>query len=262
MPKISQDQLRNNVEVVTTNWFINRCPLASRVPRLPIGSTTFAMINRRSATKNDGVTQFCQTWQHPVPLKTHTESPNMPFDQGKMDALQNLMDDIEETSYYGVGSDPAVSSVPKQKGLRTLIKTNRTLEPQNASAYRPADLIRDTLDRCRDGDPDVLLVSTNFITGFAIWGQAIQRLNAGSNVFGTPIDIYETPFLGGVSIIEAPLLKPGTVICLSSSEVRLRMKRRETWVANSRGEFVAEGAVEIDNEHHHAWVEGVKAFHY
>ncbi len=34
---------------------------------------------------------------------------------------------------------------------------------------------------------------------------------------------------GGVAIIEAPLLKPFTAICLTSAEVRMRMKRNEFW---------------------------------
>ena len=32
-----------------------------------------------------------------------------------------------------------------------------------------------------------------------------MRINAGTNVFGTPIDVFEAPFLGGITVIEAPL---------------------------------------------------------
>ena len=153
-----------------------------------------------------------------------------------MDALQNLMDDMEYSSYYGRGEDPAVAARPKQKGLRTLLTANLTLNPVNAGAYKPTDLIRDTMQQCRvnGGDPDVLLVSSNFMTGLATWGMAVQKIDAGVNVFGTPIDVFEAPFLGGVSIIEAPLLKPSTAVCLTSSEVRMRMKRNEFW--NPRGD--------------------------
>ena len=103
--------------------------------------------------------------------------------------------------------------------------TNLTTNPINAGAYKPTDLLRDTIQQCRvnGGEPDVLLVSTNFMTGLATWGQAVQRIDAGVNVFGTPIDVFEAPFLGGLSIIEAPLLKPYTAACLTSGEVRLRM---------------------------------------
>ena len=363
----NQAQIRNDIYVVASNWFVNRCPLVTRIPRLPVGSTTFTLVSRtfRSRTAavaaaiaagdgqialsdvsplmngdvlelasgerveivadpnlvantitvrrgaegttpgtgavNDtirlignsrtgseinqngvalrpvGVPQFCQTWQHPVQVggslqatRAYQTSPGVrtPFEQNKMDALQNLMDDMEVSSYYGRGEDPATASRPKQKGLRTLLMSNNVATPINAGAYKATDMIRDTLQQCRvnGGDPDVLLVSSNFMTGLATWGQAVQRIDAGVNVFGTPIDIFEAPFLGGVSIIEAPLLKPYTAVCLTSSEVRMRMKRNEFWNPRGsrgdafEGEWIAEGAVEVDNQAHHAWLEGITAF--
>jgi len=278
----SQSSYRNDIHVVTTNYFTNSHPLVTRVPRLPIGSTTFSVLSRNRQAQDDKSVpfsryQYCQTWRHPVQVGgpsqdcfIYTTPPDAraPFGAFRMDALRNLMDDMETTSYYGYGQDPAVSGRPKQNGLRELIKTNRILSPENANSYKPTDLIRDTLERCRvnGGDPGVLLLSSNFMTGLAIWGQAIQRLNAGSNVFGTPIDIFEAPFLGGVSIIEAPLLKPFTAICLTSSEVRLRMKRNEFWNPRGsrgdaiEGDWIAEGAIEVENEQHHAWLEGVTCF--
>ncbi len=363
----NQATVRNDISVVSTNWFVNRCPLVTRSPRVPVGSTTFTILNRAfrarvatvaaavasgdaqitlvdaspfmvgdvlelvsgerveitadpdttnnrinvrrgvegttagSAAANDvirlisnsrtggevnqsavafkptGVNQFCQTWQHPVQVSGSLEASHgylgsagyrTPFEQARMDALQNLMDDMEYSSYYGRGEDPAVANRPKQKGLKALIKSNTTSSPVNAGAYKPTDLIRDTLEKCRigGGNPDVLLVSTNFMTGLATWGQAVQRLDAGSNVFGTPIDVFEAPFLGGLAIIEAPLLKPSTAICLTSSEVRLRMKRNEFWNPRGsrgdafEGDWVAEGAIEVESEAHHAWVDGITAF--
>jgi hypothetical protein len=363
----NQAQIRNDVHVVAINWFVNRCPLVTRLPRVPVGSTTFTMVNRsfRSrfatlaapvtigdtqitladaspfmngdvlelpsgerveitadpniatnvitvrrgaegtapaaqssggtvmliansrtgaeinqvgiAAKPTGVAQFCQTWQHPVQVGGSLQATtgyqasaglHTPFEQSKMDALQNLLDDMEVSSYYGLGEDPSVASRPKQKGLRALLAANRTTSPVNAGAYKPTDLIRDTLEKCRagGGEPDVLIVSSNFMTGLATWGHAAQRIDAGVNIFGTPIDVFEAPFLGGVSIIEAPLLKPFTAICLTSSEVRLRMKRNEFWNPRGsrgdaiEGDWVAEGAIEIDNATHHAWVEGITAF--
>jgi hypothetical protein len=363
----NQAQIRNDIAVVAINWFLNRCPLVTRIPRVPVGSTTFTMLNRtfrsrvgvlaapvaasdtqiivvdaspfmngdvlelvsgerveiiadpnlssntltvrRSAegttaatgTVNDtviliansrsgseinqtgvafkpvGVTQYCQTWQHPVQVggslqasTAYQTQPGVrtPFEQNKMDALQNLMDDMEVSSYYGKGDDPSVASRPKQKGLRTLLSSNNTTSPTNAGAYKPTDFIRDTLEKCRTGggDPDVLLLSTNFMTGLATWGHAAQRINAGVNVFGTPIDVFEAPFLGGVTIIEAPLLRPFTAVCVTSSEVRMRMKRNEYWNPRGtrgdafEGDWMAEGAVEIDNQAHHAWLEAITAF--
>ena len=252
----------------------------------PTGGTVMLIANSRTgaeinqvaiATRPVGVVQFCQTFQHPVQVGGSLQATlgyeassglHTPFEQSRMDALQNLMDDMEVSSYYGLGEDPSVSGRPKQKGLRSLMVSNKTTTPVNAGAYKPTDLIRDTMEKCRTngGDPDVLVVSSNFMTGLATWGHAAQRIDAGVNIFGTPIDVFEAPFLGGLSIIEAPLLKPFTAICLTSSEVRLRMKRNEFWNPRGlrgdaiEGDWVAEAAIEVDNESHHAWVEGITAF--
>ena len=42
----NQAQVANDVAVVSTNWFVNRCPLITRTPRVPIGSTTFTIVSR------------------------------------------------------------------------------------------------------------------------------------------------------------------------------------------------------------------------
>lgn len=363
----NQPQIRNDVSVVAINWFVNRCPLVTRIPRVPVASSTFTVINRSNRTrrgnlasaatasdtslslvdasslmngdvlelpsgervelvaapnptantvsvrrgvegttpaaaasgaevllignsrtggevdqlgvaiKPTGTTQFCQTWQHPVQVSGSLQAtagyqtdPGLqsPLDQVRMEALRNLVDDMEFTSYYGLGEDPATSARPKQRGLRSMLVTNRTTAPANAGAYKPSDLIRDTFEKCRraGGDPDVLLVSSNFMTGLAVWGHAAQRIDAGTNVFGVPIEIFEAPFLGGVTLIEAPLLKPFTAVALTSSEVRMRMKRNEFWSPRGprgdafEGDWVAEGALEVQNESHHAWLEGITAF--
>lgn len=362
-----KDQIRNEIHAVTMNWFVNRCPLVTRLPRVPVASTTFTIVNRSArprtlrlvlalaagdtsakfndvsylmigdvlespagerievvadpnltsdtvtirraaegttaaaAAVNDTfrlvgnsrtgaevnqsaigmkpqvVSQFCQTWQHPVQIAGSLQastgfvtpvSGNTPLDHARMDALQNLMDDMESTSYYGRGEDPGVAARPKQKGLKSLISTNLVTSPVNAGAYKATDLIRDTLERCRanGGNPDVLLMSSNFMTGLAVWGHAVQRIEAGSSVFGVPINVFEAPFLGGITLIEAPLLRPFTAVALTSAEVRFRVKRNEFWNPRGtrgdaiEGDWIAEGAVELENESHHAWLEGVTGF--
>ena len=363
----NQAQIVNDIYVVTSNWFVNRCPIVARTPRVPVGSTTFSMVSRgfrprvavlaaavapgdaqitlvdasafmngdvlelasgerveitaspntatnvvpvrraaegttaSSGAINDiirlisnsrtgaeinqdgvslrptGVSQFCQTWQHPVQVGGSLQASTSyqtsrgirsPFEQVKMDALQNLMDDMEVSTYYGRGEDPAVAARPKQKGIKTLLSVNNVANPINAGAYKATDFIRDTLEACRigGGDPDVLLLSTNFMVGLALWGQSVMRVDAGTNVFGTPIDVFEAPFLGGITIIEAPLLKPFTAVALTSAEVRMRMKRNEYWNPRGsrgdafEGDWMAEGAIELENPAHHAWVEGITAF--
>ncbi len=362
-----KDQIRNEIHAVTMNWFVNRCPLMTRLPRVPVASTTFTIVSRvarprtlrlaaavgaadatitffdssylmvgdvielvsgervevladpntvtgatsvrravegtsaGTGANNDTVrlvgnsrtggevnqsavamkplvtNQFCQTWQHPVQISGALQASSgfttpvgngTPLDHARMDALQNLMDDMETTSYYGRGEDPLLAARPKQKGLRTLISTNLVTSPANAGAYKATDLIRDTLERCRTngGNPDVMLLSSNFMSGLATWGHAVQRIEAGSSVFGVPINVFEAPFLGGITLIEAPLLRPFTAVALTSSEIRLRVKRNEFWNPRGvrgdavEGDWIAEGAIELENESHHAWVEGVTAF--
>ena len=158
-------------------------------------------------------------------------------------------------------------------GLRYILQSNNispatATTPTNASAYGSTDLIRDTLQAARSGggEPDLLVVSTNFMSGFATWGQAVQRIPAGETVFGTPINVLEAPFLHGVTIVEAPLLRPYTAIALTSSEVYIRNKRNPYWNLRGNrgdmveGDWIAEMAIEVVNESHHAWVEGITAF--
>lgn len=222
------------------------------------------------------VTQYCQTVQHAYQVGGALQSDTnylggsvTPLDRDRMLAIQHVMDDFESACYYGKGVPiSSATSRPLMKGIQTLLQTNNTATPINSAAYKPSDLVRDTLQACFNGggNPTLLIVSTDFLSGFAVWGHAAMRLNAGTNVFGTPIDLFEAPFLSGVSIIPAPLLRPGTAICLSDPEVRVRMKRpmidkpRGSRGDAFEGDIIMEGAIEIDNEAHHAFVTGITAF--
>ncbi|MGO9920960.1 MAG: DUF5309 family protein, partial [Isosphaeraceae bacterium] len=224
-------------------------------------------------------TQYCQTFQFPVQIGGSAQTARAqvmpggiqtPFDFNMTVQLQNMVDDIENCVYYGIAQAPVDSSTTTatMNGLKAILATNNTTAPTNASAYGSTDLIRDTLQAARSngGEPDLLVVSTNFMSGFATWGQAIQRVPAGETVFGTPINVLEAPFLHGVTIVEAPLLRPYTAIALTSSEVYIRNKRNPYWNLRGNrgdmveGDWIAEMAIEVVNESHHAWVEGITAF--
>ena len=229
-------------------------------------------------------TQYCQTFQFPVQIGGSAQTARAqvmpggiqtPFDFNMTVQLQNMVDDIENCVYYGIAQAPndANGITAKMNGLRSILVSNNistmtNMTPVNAAAYGSTDLVRDTLQAARSGggEPDLLVVSTNFMSGFATWGQAIQRVPAGETVFGTPINVLEAPFLHGVTIVEAPLLRPYTAIALTSSEVYIRNKRNPFWqLRGSRGDMVegdwlAEMAIEVVNESHHAWVEGITAF--
>jgi hypothetical protein len=232
-------------------------------------------------------TQYCQTFQFPVQIGGSAQTARAqvmpggiqtPFDFNMTVQLQNMIDDIETSCYYGIAQAPTADSgnpdtavTAKMNGLRSIFQTNNisgSSSPTNASAYGSTDLIRDTLQAARQngGEPDLLVVSTNFMSGFATWGQAIQRVPAGETIFGTPINVLEAPFLHGVTIVEAPLLRPFTAIALTSSEVYIRNKRNPYWNLRGNrgdmveGDWIAEMAIEVVNESHHAWVEGITAF--
>jgi Family of unknown function (DUF5309) len=224
-------------------------------------------------------TQFCQTFQFPVQIGGSAQTTGAavlpggiqsPFDFNKTMQLQNMIDSIETTIYYGKAQAPSADNTvtAKANGLQSILVTNNVTSPTNASAYGPTDLIRDTLQSAREhgGEPDILLVSTNFMSAFATWGQAIQRIPAGETVFGVPINVLEAPFLHGVSIIEAPLMLPFSAFALTSSEVYIRNKRNPYWNLRGNrgdlieGEWIAELAVECTNESHHAFVSGITAF--
>ncbi len=230
-------------------------------------------------------TQYCQTFQFPVQIGGSAQTARAqvmpggiqtPFDFNMTVQLQNMVDDIENCVYYGIAQAPNDASgvTAKMNGLRSIFLTNNistltNTTPINAAAYGSTDLVRDTLQAARSGggEPDLLVVSTNFMSGFATWGQAIQRVPAGETVFGTPINVLEAPFLHGVTIVEAPLLRPlHGDRADQSSEVYIRNKRNPFWqLRGSRGDMVegdwlAEMAIEVVNESHHAWVEGITAF--
>ena len=240
-------------------------------------SRTGAEVNVTSVSRiPQAVTQYCQTVQHAYQVggalqadANYVSGFATPLDRDRMLAMQHVMDDFESACYYGKGVPlSSTTSRPLMKGIQALIQTNNVTAPTNAAAYKPSDLVRDTLQACFNGggNPSVLVVSTDFLSGFAVWGHAAMRLPAGSNVFGTPIDLFEAPFLSGISIIPAPLLRPGTAICLSDTEVRIRLKRpmidkpRGSRGDAFEGDIIMEGAIEVDNEAHHAWVSGVTAF--
>ena len=42
----NQAQIVNDIYVVSSNWFVNRCPIVARTPRVPVGSVTFNMVSR------------------------------------------------------------------------------------------------------------------------------------------------------------------------------------------------------------------------
>jgi hypothetical protein len=248
-------------------------------------SRTGAEINQKGlSTQGIPFTQYCQTFQFPVQVGGSAQTTRAavlpggiesPFDYNMTMQLQNMVDSIERACYYGIGqaNNASDSQTAAMSGLRSYIQTNnisalKGTTPANSAAYTSQDLIRDTLQACRlgGGEPDLLILGPDWMQALSTWGQGVQRVPAGETVYGTPIDVIEAPFLHGVTIIEAPLLKAGTAICLTSSEVYMRPKRNPFWQVRGavgdmfQGDWIAEMAIALVNETHHAYVEGVAAF--
>jgi hypothetical protein len=64
----NQPEIRNDIYVVASNWFVNRCPLVTRTPRLPVGSTTFTMISRAHRTRTATLANAVQATDTQVSL--------------------------------------------------------------------------------------------------------------------------------------------------------------------------------------------------
>lgn len=252
---------------------------AASTVRLIGQSASGADLNRTGlVTAGTPRTNYCQNFMGPVQVGGSAQTvramvfPNgvsSPFGFQQTMALQNCVDDIERTLYYGKGEAPVDGvTTAKMFGIKAILSSNVTTAPTNASAYGSTDLIRDLLVSARKGggEPDVIFVSTEFMAGLATWGQAVQRLSAGADMFGTPIKVMRVPFLLDIDFVEAPLLLPYTAFALTSSEVYIRPKRPMFWNPHGirgdaiEGEWIAELGVEIVNESHHSWVEGITAF--
>lgn len=275
--------------VVTDGSTLNAAALSSAANGSAVwqmgNSRTGAEINQSAITTiGTPFTQYCQTYQFPVDIGGSAQTARAqvfpggiqtPADFNMTMSLQNLVNDVERTFYYGVGQSPNdVSGVTaKAFGLKNILKTNNIsavtgTTPANAAAYGSSDLLRDTLFAARNGggDPDVLLVSVNFMQGFSIWGEAIERIPAGETELGVSIKTLNAPFLQGVSIVECPLLRPYTAIALTSQEVYVRSKRNPFYQPRGvlgdrvQADWIAEMALNVMNESHHAYVEGITAF--
>jgi hypothetical protein len=192
-----------------------------------------------------------------------------PLDRDRMMALQHVMDDFERACYLGKGAALS-STVTRQtmKGLKTLCTTNNVTSPTNLSAYKPSDFTRDTLYACfaQGGEPNMLFVSKEFLTGLQTWGYTLQQVQVGATALGIQPTVFNVSWLGGVQIIPAPLLPAYTAFAINTREVKLRIKRPLDDYPRGRrgdaieGDMIMEGAIEVENQSHQAWVQGITGF--
>ena len=87
----------------------------------------------------------------------------------------------------------------------------------------------------------------------------------GVQTCALPIFI-KAPFLGDVTVWECPLLRQGTAFAINLDEVYARWKRNIFWNMRGNqgdvleGEWISEVAIQVENQFHHAWVEGITTF--
>jgi hypothetical protein len=223
-----------------------------------------------------GTVQYSQTSQKAYQISGSLQSATnflggrtTPLDRDRQMAVQHVMDDFERGMYYGKGQALS-STVTRQtmKGLATLLTTNTSSQPTNYTAYKPSDFTRDLLQSAftAGGKPNIILVSPQFLGGLSTWGFNLQLLPAGATELGVQIEEYTVPFLGGVKLIPAPLLDGYTAIALNTDEVSIALKRRLDVYPRGRrgdaeeGDVIMEGAIDVENESHHAYVSGITGF--
>ncbi len=255
---------------------------ASHNDLLPVylvsNSRTGAEVNVTSVSRiPQAVTQYCQTVQHAYQVggalqadANYVTGFATPLDRDRMLAMQHVMDDFESACYYGKGvplsssTQPAADEGdpdPAPDQQRHVAHERGGLQAQRPGARHASGLLQRRRQPDRAGGQHRLPLR---LRRLGPRGHAADPRDPTCSAH--PIDLFEAPFLSGISIIPAPLLRPGTAICLSDTEVRIRLKRpmidkpRGSRGDAFEGDIIMEGAIEVDNEAHHAWVTGVTAF--
>lgn len=247
--------------------------------RLVTNSRTGAEDNMKGiSASGSAITQYMQTIIEPYSVgggvQSNTAFPlvpgsNTPFNQFEMDAMQNAADDAEMAACYGISeSNAATGGRAKMGGFKNILLSNVVTGPADAAAYKSTSFQRDllTAPRMKGGKPQTVVVASNWMDAFTLWSTPLQKLEAGTTEFGVPVEVYYAPFLGGVEIWESSLLPPFTAFSMTKEEVRWRVKRamiRQPLAKTGdieKGMVLQELAIEIDNEQHHGWLEGVTAF--
>lgn len=219
-----------------------------------------------------------QTIQHPYQIGGSLEatSSNMSIPMGfaslvgyqRAKAAQELLHDFEANIYYSsyvaLASD---TTRPAMRGIKDRLVTNKVTSPTNASAYKPSDFERDFMTGpfAAGGKPNLLVLANEYRQAFFIWGMALIQERVTNTTLGVNIEIFQCPALSATIVFD-PLLRPYHGTSMTSEEVYMAWKRRPfDKPRGSRGDaiegdVIGEGCVVLNNEAHHAWVQGVTAF--
>jgi hypothetical protein len=229
------------------------------------------------------VQQVVQTFQFPVQVGGKAQAVmniRMPagipdvFTMEQKTKLVEFMRDEEYSSYYGVGEVPvADGDRGKQRGLKSLIggyRSGANVKTASSSNYTKLSFIADTFQKALDGggNPDLILASTDMMTGLATWSVGLQQFNMPRMTsLGIPIKEFEVPFLGQpATFVPSYQLKKGTVVALTTSDVRVRYLREESWKGRGsrgdayEGDWLSDVCIEVNHPGWHAWVENIQTY--
>lgn len=191
--------------------------------------------------------------------------------------MREMVRDIEYSSYYALGQSAGVvgsTGKRKMKGLRAQIgayKSGANVRLAAGGAYTKLSFIADTVQKCLDagGDPDVIMMSTNFTTGLAVWSIAQQQFTSPRTTpqLGIAVREFDTAFAGQpMTIIPSFQLRPGSIFVGTSSDLKFRyirdafFQRRGVRGDAWEGDLIGDYTVEAGHPGWHAWVEGISTF--
>lgn len=227
---------------------------------------------------------YAQTWQYPVQVGglAQAVSGNTPlpggagsvFAQNRAVQLLQMIRDMEYSSYYGDGENPAAAGDRgKQKGLQTLIasySSGANVKTTAGASYTKASFIADTIQKIYDvgGMPDVILCSTDFLGGLDTWVPGkTSYTGRTTTALGFPIDEFILPLTARpLKFVPALQLRKGTAIVLTSSDLRVKEIRPEQWVPRGvRGDaieadWLATANIDLDHPQWHAWLSGITSY--
>jgi len=271
------------------SMFVNRSPLLARSQWIPVERADFHMYDHRHWREGDPpklvdstgrlttvglvTVQYCQDFQYPVPV----EAGRFGLEFNKKMQLQCLVDDMEAAMYYG---EPAGPSGPgdfasfRTGGLRSILKTNNIefgVNRFDGSRMDDADAFVHLKYLCQvgGGNPDLVMVSTDMLGRLGSVSK-LERVDAGQTPLGVSVKVFRSSLFDHgdyhprPSIVECPLLRSGTAIVLTSSEVYVRNKEDPHWSDKIMDNGCYEGwkatmAIEVVNEQHHCWAESRRA---
>jgi Family of unknown function (DUF5309) len=246
-------------------------------------SRTGAEINQAgNRAVRTAIPQQVQTYQFPVTLggkAQAVETVALPsgvpdiFTLEQRTKATEFLRDIEYGMYYGIGERPsAAGDRAKQSGLRKLIgyyKSGANVKLNAGSSYTRLNFVADGIQKAIDGggDPDVCVVSTNFLSFIATWTNGAQFfMDPEYTDLGVEIVAYKTAFTGKpMTFIPSYQMRPGTALIGTSKDMKVRYLRQESFLRRailgdaSMGDFLGDFAVEIGHPGWHAWIEGISS---